>query len=127
MSGDINQIIQSVAVSAIPLVIAITIHEAAHGFAAYRLGDPTAKMLGRLTLNPIKHVDPVGTIVMPMALWILSGGSFVFGYAKPVPIGVRNFRNPRRDMAITGAAGPLTNIVLALISIWIYNGFHCNK
>ncbi len=116
---DINAILQQVAVSAIPIVIAITFHEAAHGYAAYRLGDPTAKMLGRLTLNPLKHIDPVGTIVMPIMLLVLTQGRFVFGYAKPVPIGVHNFKDPRRHMAITGAAGPLTNIVLALLSVWL--------
>jgi Zn-dependent protease len=100
-------------------VIAITFHEVAHGYAAYRLGDSTAKLLGRLTLNPIKHVDPFGTVVLPLLLWAFSGGSFVFGYAKPVPIGVRNFKDPRRDMAITGAAGPLMNIALAIVSAWL--------
>ena len=111
------------AVSAIPIVIAITFHEAAHGYVAYRLGDPTAKMLGRLTLNPIKHIDPFGTIIMPIMLLIFTQGQFVFGYAKPVPIGVRNFKDPRRDMAITGAAGPLTNVALALVSAWIFSAF----
>ena len=108
--------ILKIIVSVVPIVIAITLHEAAHGFASYKLGDPTAKMLGRLTLNPIKHIDPVGTILMPLALYTLSGGTFLFGYAKPVPIGVRNFKNPRRDMAITGAAGPAMNFAIALVS-----------
>ena len=111
-----NGMILKAIVSIVPIVIAITLHEAAHGFASYKLGDPTAKMLGRLTLNPLKHVDPVGTILMPLGLYILSGGTFLFGYAKPVPIGVRNFKNPRRDMAITGAAGPAMNFVIALVS-----------
>ena len=117
---DIAAILQQVAVSAIPLVLAITFHEAAHGYVAYRLGDPTAKMLGRVTLNPIKHIDPFGTIILPLLLMIFGG--IIIGYAKPVPIGVRNFKDPRRDMAITGFAGPLTNIVLALLSAWILNG-----
>lgn len=120
---DIAAILQQVAVSAIPIVIAITFHEVAHGYVAYRLGDPTAKMLGRLTLNPIKHIDPFGTIIMPIMLLIFTQGQFVFGYAKPVPIGVRNFKDPRRDMAITGAAGPLTNVALALVSAWIFTAF----
>lgn len=118
---DINAILQTIAVAAIPIVIAITFHEVAHGYVAYKLGDPTAKMLGRLTLNPLKHIDPVGTIVMPLMILLFSGGQFMFGYAKPVPIGVRNFKDPRRDMAITGAAGPLMNIALALISVWIFS------
>ncbi len=120
---DIGAILQTVAVSAIPIVIAITFHEVAHGYVAYRLGDPTAKMLGRLTLNPIKHIDPFGTIIMPIMLLIFTQGQFIFGYAKPVPIGVRNFKDPRRDMAITGAAGPLTNVALALVSAWIFSVF----
>ena len=111
-----NGMILKIIVGVVPIVIAITLHEAAHGFASYKLGDPTAKMLGRLTLNPLKHIDPVGTILMPLALYTLSGGTFLFGYAKPVPIGVNNFRNPRRDMALTGAAGPAMNFVLALVS-----------
>lgn len=111
-----NAMIMKIIVGVVPIVIAITLHEAAHGFAAYRLGDPTAKMLGRMTLNPIKHIDPVGTILMPLVLYTLSGGTFLFGYAKPVPIGVNNFKNPRRDMALTGAAGPAMNFVIALVS-----------
>ncbi|MCK4910663.1 MAG: site-2 protease family protein [Thermodesulfovibrionales bacterium] len=120
---DIAAILQQVAISAIPIVIAITFHEVAHGYVAYRLGDPTAKMMGRLTLNPIKHIDPFGTIILPIMILIFTQGQFVFGYAKPVPIGVRNFKDPRRDMAITGAAGPLTNVALALVSAWIFSAF----
>ena len=94
----------------IPLLICITIHELAHGYMAYRLGDPTAKMMGRLTLNPIKHIDPAG------ALMILIVG---FGWAKPVPVDMRNFRNPKRDMAVTALAGPMSNIILALFVLII--------
>ena len=120
---DISEIIRQLVISAIPILIAITFHEAAHGFVANRLGDPTAKMLGRLTLNPIAHIDPVGTIIMPIMMIVLSGGQFVFGYAKPVPINPHNFNNPKRDMAISAAAGPLSNIALAIISMLILKLF----
>jgi Zn-dependent protease len=95
-----------------PVLLAITLHEVAHGWVAKLLGDRTAEMLGRLSLNPIKHVDPVGTIVVPAASLMLSG--FFIGWAKPVPVAMRNLRNPRRDMSIVAAAGPLSNIVMAL-------------
>jgi Zn-dependent protease len=108
--------IQKIVVSVLPILIAITFHEVSHGFVANRLGDPTAKFTGRLTLNPIAHIDPIGTLLMPIVLFYLSGGQFVFGYAKPVPINPMNFRDPKRDMAISAAAGPITNIALAIIS-----------
>jgi Zn-dependent protease len=103
--------------AAVPILIAITFHEVAHGFVANRLGDPTAKMLGRLTLNPIVHIDIIGTVLLPALLLISTQGQFVFGYAKPVPINPMNFSNPRRDMALSAAAGPVTNILLALASV----------
>ncbi len=96
------------------LVLAIVCHEVSHGFVAYRLGDPTAKMLGRLTLNPISHVDPIGTIIMPMILFMT--GAPVLGYAKPVPINPMNFKNPKKDMAVSAAAGPITNLLIAILS-----------
>jgi Zn-dependent protease len=105
------------------LVLAVVIHEVSHGYVANKLGDPTAKMMGRLTLNPIKHIDPIGTILMPVMLYYLSGGQFVFGYAKPVPINPHNFKDPRRDMAISAAAGPVTNILIAIISQVIFAHF----
>ncbi|MCK5139791.1 MAG: site-2 protease family protein [Thermodesulfovibrionia bacterium] len=108
--------IQKIVVSVLPILIAITFHEVSHGFVANRLGDPTAKFMGRLTLNPIAHIDLVGTILMPILLFYLSNGQFVFGYAKPVPINPMNFKDPRKDMAISAAAGPITNIVLAILS-----------
>lgn len=114
---DISVILRQLALSALPVLIAITFHEVSHGLVAYKLGDPTAKMLGRLTLNPLAHIDPFGTIIMPLMLLIFTNGQFVFGYAKPVPINPMNFRNPRRDMAISAAAGPLTNILLAVVSL----------
>jgi len=107
------------AISALPVLIAITFHELSHGLIAYKLGDPTAKMMGRLTINPIAHIDLFGTIIMPLLLLIFTNGQFVFGYAKPVPINPMNFKNPRRDMAISAAGGPTTNILLAIVSMVI--------
>lgn len=106
-------LIQYAAVMALPLLFAITVHEAAHGWMARRLGDRTAEMLGRVTLNPLKHIDPIGTIVVP-AILLIAGG-FIFGWAKPVPVDPRNFAHPRRDMAAVAAAGPMVNLVMALI------------
>jgi Zn-dependent protease len=110
-------IIRQLLISALPILVAITFHEVSHGFVAYRLGDPTAKMLGRLTLNPIAHIDIFGTILLPLILVISTNGQFVFGYAKPVPINPMNFKNPRQGMAISAAAGPVTNIILAFVSM----------
>ena len=116
---DFPSIARQIIVSALPILIAITFHELSHGFVANKLGDPTAKMMGRLTLNPVAHIDPFGTILMPLMLIIFTNGQFVFGYAKPVPINPMNFKNPRRDMAISAAAGPITNILLSIVSILI--------
>ncbi len=116
---DISEIIRQLVISALPILIAITFHETAHGFVANRLGDPTARLMGRLTLNPLAHIDMVGTIIMPAMLLILSNGQFVFGYAKPVPINPSNFNNPKKDMAMSAAAGPISNISLAIISALI--------
>ncbi len=97
-----------------PVLFAITLHEVAHGWVARRLGDPTAQMLGRLTVNPLKHIDPIGTIIVP-ALLLLFHTGFLFGWAKPVPISPRNFKNPRRDMAIVAAAGPVSNLGMGIL------------
>jgi len=113
---DIEKIIYTIAVWAIPVIFAITVHEVAHGWVANKLGDGTAKMLGRLTLNPIKHIDPIGTIVVPIAMVLMTG--FAFGWAKPVPVNTQNFRQPRRDMAIVAVAGPLANVVMAIM--WVF-------
>lgn len=106
-------LIQKLAVWALPVLLAITVHEVAHGWMALRLGDRTAMMLGRLTLNPIKHIDPVGTILVPALLLYFSG--FVFGWAKPVPVTWENLKNPRRDMALVALAGPLANLLMAVL------------
>ena len=95
---DINNLVQTVLIYALPVLFAITIHEAAHGYVARALGDNTAYAMGRVTLNPIKHVDPVGTILMPLLLYFATKGAFLFGYAKPVPVNFGQLRHPRRDM-----------------------------
>lgn len=116
---DFPSIFRQIIISAFPILIAITFHELSHGLVANKLGDPTAKMMGRLTLNPIAHIDIFGTILMPLMLLIFTNGQFVFGYAKPVPINPMNFKNPKRDMAISAAAGPATNILLSITSVFI--------
>ena len=107
-----DDIIYKIAVNAIPLLLAITLHEAAHGYAARVFGDRTAEMLGRISLNPIKHIDWVGTVAVP-ALTLAIGG-FFFGWAKPVPVNFNNLRNPKRDMIWVAAAGPAANLVMAI-------------
>ena len=119
MDAATVDVIRRILISALPILIAITFHEVSHGYVAYKLGDPTAKMLGRLTLNPIAHIDIFGTILLPLLLVVATNGQFVFGYAKPVPINPMNFKNPRQGMALSAAAGPVTNIGLALLSILI--------
>ena len=104
---------------------AIVLHEIAHGYVAYRLGDPTAKRAGRLTLNPLVHVDPVGTVVLPILMLVLSGGSYFFGWAKPVPVNFANLRQPKRDMIWVAAAGPLSNLVMAIGTITVPIGSMC--
>jgi len=105
---------QLVSVLLLPVLFAIIVHEVAHGFVAKLLGDPTAERLGRLTLNPIKHIDPVGTVLVPALLILLRTG-FVFGWAKPVPVTWENLRHPKRDMAIVAAAGPVSNLLMAIV------------
>jgi Zn-dependent protease len=107
------EIIQQIAIWALPVVAAIVFHEVAHGWVAYRLGDPTAARQGRLTLNPLAHIDIFGTILVPLML-IVAHSPFVIGYAKPVPVNYANLRNPKRDMIWVAAAGPVTNLLLAL-------------
>lgn len=95
------------------LMIAVTVHEFSHGWVAYKLGDNTAKYSGRLSLNPVAHIDPIGTILLPLVLFISTGGRFVFGYAKPVPINYYGLKNPKRDMGLIGLSGPLSNLLFA--------------
>ncbi|MBI5319095.1 site-2 protease family protein [Bradyrhizobium sp.] len=108
-----NISLYDVSVWVLPLLIAITFHEAAHGFVAWRLGDDTAKQLGRVSFNPLRHIDPFGTVILPGVL-LLSHSPFLFGYAKPVPVDFRNLNHPRLDMVWVALAGPATNILLAL-------------
>ena len=110
---DIAQLIQTVALYALPVLFAITAHEAAHGYVAHHFGDDTAWKLGRVTLNPVPHIDPVGTILMPLMLYFATSGAFLFGYAKPVPVRFGNLRNPKRDMVWVALAGPASNLVQA--------------
>jgi Zn-dependent protease len=107
-------IIQKIVVMALPLVFAIVLHEVAHGWVANKLGDHTARDMGRLTLNPISHIDLFGTIIMPLMLFVLTNGKMLFGYAKPVPINPYNFRDPKKGMALSSLAGPGINMVLAI-------------
>jgi Zn-dependent protease len=109
----VNITLYDISVWVLPLLIAITFHEAAHGFVAHRLGDNTAYELGRVSFNPLRHIDPFGTLVMP-AILLLSHSPFLFGYAKPVPVNFRALRNPRIGMVLVALAGPATNILLAL-------------
>lgn len=110
---DINAIIQTIAVLALPVIFAITLHEAAHGYAARHFGDPTAWMQGRISLNPLRHIDPVGTILIPLMILLFSQGNFLFGYAKPVPVNFGQLRNPKKDMFWVAAAGPGANLLMA--------------
>ncbi len=112
---DLSGTVYTASTWIVPILIAITFHEAAHAYAAWKLGDETAFRLGRVTFNPLKHVDPFGTILLPAVLF-LTNAPFLFGWAKPVPVAFRNLRHPRRDMAIVAVAGPLINVVLATAS-----------
>lgn len=112
---DFAKLIQTVAIYALPVLFAITVHEAAHGYVARYFGDNTAWSLGRVTLNPLKHIDPLGTIAMPLLLYFATSGAFVFGYAKPVPVQFGNLRNPKRDMIWVALAGPMSNFVQAIL------------
>ena len=106
-------LLEKIVAAAVPIIFAITVHEVAHGWVAGKLGDPTARLAGRLTLNPVKHIDPLGTVVVPLVMIVLT--PFAFGWAKPVPVDWRNLRQPRRDMALVAAAGPGANVIMLLL------------
>ena len=110
---DLHELVQKIAIWALPVLFAITLHEVAHGWVARYLGDNTAASQGRLSLNPLKHVDPVGTVLVPGILLLLGG--FLFGWAKPVPVDYRNLKNPKQDMALVAIAGPAVNLVMAFL------------
>ena len=111
---DLTNLIQTVLIYALPVLFAITVHEAAHGYTARHFGDNTATMMGRVTLNPIKHIDPVGTVLMPLVLYFATSGAFLFGYAKPVPVNFHHLRHPKRDMVWVALAGPAANLAMAI-------------
>ena len=110
-----DQLIQAFTVYALPVLFAITVHEAAHGWMARQFGDNSAYMMGRVTLNPARHIDPIGTILVPLVLFFATGGSFLFGYAKPVPVNFSALRHPKRDMVWVALAGPLSNFIQAFL------------
>jgi len=127
---DFAHLIQTITIYALPVLFSITVHEAAHGYAALHFGDNTALMLGRVTLNPLRHIDLMGTIVMPLVLYFATSGSFLFGYAKPVPVRFGNLHNPKRDMIWVALAGPLVNFVQALVwgaSLYLMQGVGVNE
>ena len=126
---ELTELIQTVLIYALPVLFAITIHEAAHGYAARHFGDNTAAMMGRITLNPIKHIDPIGTILMPLLLYFATSGAFLFGYAKPVTVRFDHLRHPKRDMIWVALAGPASNFVQAvfwglLLIVLVGTGLH---
>jgi Zn-dependent protease len=117
---DTGQLVALISIIAIPMIFAITLHEVAHGWAAKQLGDPTAFKLGRLSLNPLRHVDPFGTVIVPLSMAFLTHGQMYFGWAKPVPVVFANLRNPKRDMVLVAAAGPGANLVMATFWTLVY-------
>jgi len=124
---SINEIVQTIATHALPVLLAITLHEAAHGLVAKLLGDNTAWAMGRVTINPFVHIDPVGTIAMPLILYIATAGNFLFGYAKPVPVDFSRLRNPKRDMVWVALAGPVANLLQAVVWAVIIYVFTANS
>lgn len=121
MDIDLHQLLVAASVWVVPILLAVTLHEAAHGWVAFKLGDDTAKRMGRVTFNPFKHIDLFGTIILPAALLFMSGGKYMFGFAKPVPVNFHNLRHPRRDMILVAAAGPGANLAIATVSALLLN------
>ncbi len=122
---NFNELVQTISTHAIPVLLAITLHEAAHGYAAKQLGDDTAWQMGRVTLNPFPHMDLVGTVIMPLILFLATSGQFLFGYAKPVPVDFSRLRHPKRDMVWVALAGPAVNLLQALawaVLIYLLSG-----
>ncbi len=117
-----NNILLTASVWAIPVLLAVTLHEAAHGWVAWRLGDDTAKRMGRVSFNPFRHIDPVGTVLVPLLFLFASGGRMMFGFAKPVPVNFRALGRPRRDMVLVALAGPGANFALAAVSTALLHG-----
>jgi Zn-dependent protease len=118
--GDYGSLVEQISVFALPAILAITLHEAAHGFVAEKLGDDTARRAGRVSFNPLKHIDPFGTVLMPLLLFFVSRGSFLFGYAKPVPVNFGRLRHPRMDMVWVAMAGPVINILMAIAAALLF-------
>ncbi len=116
------ELIQTILIYALPVVFAITLHEAAHGYVAHLRGDNTAWMMGRVTLNPMPHIDPMGTLVMPIVLFLATGGNFLFGYARPVPVNFSRLHHPKRDMVWVALAGPAVNFIQAFIWAFVMYG-----
>jgi Zn-dependent protease len=121
---ELEHTVRLIALYAIPGIFAITLHEAAHGYAARHFGDLTAYQAGRITLNPIRHIDPMGTIVIPILILIASGGKYAFGWAKPVPVNFGRLRNPKRDMLWVAAAGPGSNLLMAIFWAFVIKAVH---
>jgi Zn-dependent protease len=121
---DFSELIQTLLIYALPVLFAITLHEAAHGYVAHRLGDNTAWMMGRVTLNPMPHIDPMGTVLMPAMLYVVTGGNFLFGYARPVPVRFGNLNHPKRDMVWVAIAGPLSNLIQAILWGVVFYSLH---
>ncbi len=125
-----NEIVQTIATHALPVLLAITLHEAAHGYVAKLFGDNTAWAMGRVTLNPMAHIDPLGTLLMPLVLYLATNGNFLFGYAKPVPVDFGRLRHPKRDMIWVALAGPLANLlqaVLWVVALYLLSGFEVEE
>lgn len=118
---NFSNIAYTVSIWTLPVLFAVTLHEAAHGWMASKLGDQTARMMGRVTFNPLRHIDPMGTIVLPLLLLLASGGRMMFGFAKPVPVNFRALHKPRRDMVLVAIAGPGINIIMAIVAAALFH------